>query len=336
MANSKKAATKTSRKAQASKATASKAIASKAGAGAKKSQQASQKSAQPKRQREPKSPMPAQHQEKPGIESKLTPRPRYEAPLYKGSGKLENKVALITGGDSGIGRAVAVLYAREGANVAIVYLPVEQSDAEETQKAIEAEGSRALLIPGDVRDVEFCKRAVEQTVEEFDRLDVLVNNAAFQQHQDKLEDVTHEQWDRTFKTNIYGYFYMAKAALPHLRKGSAIVNTGSITGLEGSKELLDYSATKGAIHAFTKSLAQNLVEQGIRVNCVAPGPVWTPLNPSDKAAKDVAKFGADTPMKRPAQPEEMAPAYVYFASEADSSYVTGEVLTLLGGDTTAG
>lgn len=280
--------------------------------------------------------MPAQHQRKPGLESKLTPRPEYEAPLYRGSGKLQDKVALITGGDSGIGRAVAVLYAREGANVAIVYLPEEQRDAEETQTVIEAVGGRALLIPGDVRKPEFCQRAVEKTLREFGKLDILVNNAAFQQHQKMLEEVTEEQWDRTFKTNIYGYFFMTKAALKHLRKGSCIVNTGSITGLEGSRELLDYSATKGAIHAFTKSLAQNLVEKGIRVNCVAPGPVWTPLNPSDKSAKEVAKFGADTPMKRPAQPEEIAPAFVYFASEADSSYVTGEVLTLLGGDTTAG
>jgi NAD(P)-dependent dehydrogenase (short-subunit alcohol dehydrogenase family) len=193
-----------------------------------------------------------------------------------------------------------------------------------------------LLIPGDVRQPEFCLRAVKATVAEYGQLDLLVNNAAFQQHQENIEEITDDQWDKTFKTNIYGYFYMTRAALPHLQKGSAIVNTGSITGLEGSKELLDYSATKGAIHAFTKSLAQNLVERGIRVNCVSPGPVWTPLNPSDKPAKDVAKFGADTPMKRPAQPEEIAPAYVYFASEVDSSYVTGEVLTLLGGETTAG
>ncbi|HKR00719.1 MAG TPA: SDR family oxidoreductase [Pyrinomonadaceae bacterium] len=285
---------------------------------------------------EPKSPMPAQHQRKPGLESKIRPRPEYEAPLYRGSGKLLGKVALITGGDSGIGRAVAVLYAREGADVSIVYLRQEQTDAEETQRAVEAEGRRALLIPGDVREAAFCRKAVEQTVREYGKLDVLVNNAAFQQHQDKLEDVSEEQWDRTFKTNIYGYFFMTKAALKHLKEGGAIVNTGSITGLEGSKELLDYSATKGAIHAFTKSLAQNLVEQGIRVNCVAPGPVWTPLNPSDKSAKDVAKFGADTPMKRPAQPEEIAPAFVFFASEADSSYITGEVLTLLGGETAAG
>jgi NAD(P)-dependent dehydrogenase (short-subunit alcohol dehydrogenase family) len=177
---------------------------------------------------------------------------------------------------------------------------------------------------------------VQRTVKKFGKLDILVNNAAFQQHQDDLEELTEEQWDQTFKTNIYGYFYMTKAALPHLRDGSAIVNTGSITGLEGSKQLLDYSATKGAIHAFTKSLAQNLVDRGVRVNCVAPGPVWTPLNPSDQPSEEVAEFGADTPFKRPAQPEEIAPAYVYFASEADSSYVTGEVLTLLGGETTAG
>jgi NAD(P)-dependent dehydrogenase (short-subunit alcohol dehydrogenase family) len=304
--------------------------------GDKKKQAAKGQGRESKTQQQPKSPMPPQHQEKPGLESKLRPRPEYEAPLYKGSGKLLGKAALITGGDSGIGRAVAVLYAREGADVAIVYLREEQSDAEETKKAVEAEGRRALLIPGDVRDEKFCREAVEQTVREYGKLDILVNNAAFQQHQKKLEDVSEEQWDRTFKTNIYGYFRMAKSALKHLKKGGSIVNTGSITGLEGEKELMDYSATKGAIHAFTKSLAQNLVEKGIRVNCVAPGPVWTPLNPSDKSAKDVAKFGADTPMKRPAQPEEIAPAYVFFASEADSSYVTGEVLTLLGGETTAG
>lgn len=286
--------------------------------------------------KQPKSPLPAQHQAKPGLESKLDPQPHFEAPLYQGAGKLLDKAALITGGDSGIGRAVAVLFAREGADVAIVYLEEEQRDAEETQNAVEREGRRALLIPGDVRQPEFCRKAVERTRREFGRLDILVNNAAFQQHQKKLDDVSEEQWDRTFKTNIYGYFYMTKAALPHLKKGSAIVNTGSITGLEGSKELLDYSATKGAIHAFTKSLAQNLVERGIRVNCVAPGPVWTPLNPADKPAKEVAKFGGDTPMKRPAQPEEIAPAFVFFASEADSSYVTGEILTLLGGETRAG
>jgi NAD(P)-dependent dehydrogenase (short-subunit alcohol dehydrogenase family) len=286
-------------------------------------------------QQEPNSPMPSQHQPKPGIESELSPRPQYKAPLYAGSGKLKEKVALITGGDSGIGRAVAVLYAREGADIGIVYLPEEHEDAEETRGAVECEGRRALLIPGDVRDAEFCRRAVDETVRELGRLNILVNNAAFQQHQRSLEDITEEQLDMTFKTNIYGYFHMAKAALRHLTEGGVIINTGSITGLEGSKDLLDYSATKGAIHAFTKSLAQNLVERKIRVNCVSPGPVWTPLNPSDKPAEKIPEFGADTPMKRPAQPEEMAPAYVFFASEADSSYITGEVLTLLGGDTTA-
>ena len=280
--------------------------------------------------------MPEQHQQKPGQEGRLTPRPNFKAPLYAGAGKLKKKVALITGGDSGIGRAVAVLFAREGADVAFTYLEPEKRDAKETQRAIEQEGQQAYAMMGDVRDAKVCRSLVAKTVKKFGKLDILVNNAAFQQHQSGLEDLTEEQWDRTFKTNIYGYFYMTKAALPHLSEGSAIVNTGSITGLEGSKELLDYSATKGAIHAFTKSLAQNLVERGVRVNCVAPGPVWTPLNPADKDAEDVAKFGADTPLKRPAQPEEIAPAFVYFASEVDSSYVTGEVLTLLGGETTAG
>jgi NAD(P)-dependent dehydrogenase (short-subunit alcohol dehydrogenase family) len=286
-------------------------------------------------QQEPKSPFPPQHQDKPGIESQLTPRPQYQAPLYQGAGKLRKKIALITGGDSGIGRAVAVLYAREGADVALVFLPEELSDAEETRDAVEAEGRQALLLPGDITDPTFCREAVDRTVSHFGKLDILVNNAAFQQHQQKLEDLPEEQWDRTFKTNIYGYFYMSKAALPHLTPGSAIVNTGSVTGLEGSKHLLDYSATKGAIHAFTKSLAQSLIEKHIRVNCVAPGPVWTPLNSSDKPADEVAHFGEQTPMKRPAQPEEIAPAFVFFASEADSSYITGEVMTLLGGETTA-
>jgi NAD(P)-dependent dehydrogenase (short-subunit alcohol dehydrogenase family) len=287
------------------------------------------------KQREPKSPMPAQHQKKPGIEARMKPRPRFEAPLYKGSDKLKDKVALITGGDSGIGRAVAVLYAREGADVAIVHLEEEQQDAETTRRAVEKEGRRALLIAGDVSDPESCREAVEMTLDEFGQLDILVNNAAYQQHQPSLEEVSDEQWDKTFRTNIYGYFYMSKCALPHLHEGSAIVNCGSITGLEGSEQLLDYSATKGAIHAFTKSLAQNLVKKGIRVNCVSPGPVWTPLNVADKDAEEVAQHGADVPMKRPAQPEEIAPAFVFFASEADSSYITGEVLTLLGGDTVA-
>jgi NAD(P)-dependent dehydrogenase (short-subunit alcohol dehydrogenase family) len=285
--------------------------------------------------REPKAPFPKQKQPRPGIEADVEPRPRYQAPEYKPASKLEDKVALITGGDSGIGRAVALLYAKEGADVAIVYLPEEQRDAEETCAAVEEEGRTCLLIPGDVTNPKFCRNAVEQTVEELGKLDILVNNAAYQEHQDKPEDVSDEQWDRTFKTNIYGYFRMAKAALQHLPKGGIIINTGSETGLEGNKRLLDYSATKGAIHAFTKSLAQMLVERGIRVNCVAPGPVWTPLNVADKEPEDVAEHGKKTPMQRPAQPEEIAPAYVFFASEADSSYITGEVLTLLGGQTMA-
>jgi len=283
----------------------------------------------------PKNPLPSQEQSRPGIESKIEPRPQFLAPDYKGSEKLKDKVAIITGGDSGIGRSVAVLFAREGADVAIIYLS-EKSDAEETAEYIKREGRRALLIEGDVSDSKFCQKAVEKTVKEYGKLDILVNNAAYQQHQKSIEDVSEVQWDKTFKTNIYGYFFMAKAALKHLKKGSAIINTGSETGLEGSEHLLDYSATKGAIHAFTKSLAQNLTEKGIRVNCVAPGPVWTPLNVADKPAKQVAEFGADTPMKRPAQPEEIAPSFVFFASNADSSYITGEVLTLLGGKTMAG
>jgi NAD(P)-dependent dehydrogenase (short-subunit alcohol dehydrogenase family) len=288
-----------------------------------------------RQQKEPEPPFPKQHQPKPGLESKLKPRPRYSAPMYHGAEKLKGKVALITGGDSGIGRGVAVLYAREGADVAIVYLPDEQSDAEETRDAIEQEGRECLLIPGDVSEREFCEEAVGRTVDHFGKLDILVNNSAFQQHQESIEDLSDEQWDRTFKTNIYGYFRMVKAALPHMKRGSAIVNTGSITGLQGNQQLIDYASTKGAINAFTKSLAQNLVDRGIRVNCVAPGPVWTPLNAADKPAGKVAEHGKKTPMERPAQPEEVAPAYVFFASEADSSYITGEVLTLLGGETTA-
>jgi NAD(P)-dependent dehydrogenase (short-subunit alcohol dehydrogenase family) len=287
-------------------------------------------------QQQPKPPFPQQHQAKPGIESELEPRPEFQAPAYKAAGKLVGKVALVTGADSGIGRAVAVLFAREGADVAIVHLPQEESDAADTQRVIQAEGRKCLVVAGDLTQPGFASQAVERTVAELGGLDILVNNAAYQQHVSSLEELSDEQWDHTFKTNIYGYFRMAKAALPHLRAGGAIINTGSITGLEGSKELLDYSATKGAIHAFTKSLAQNLVEKGIRVNCVAPGPVWTPLNPSDQAAEKVAKFGQQVPYKRPAQPEEIAPAYVFFASDADSSYITGEVLTLLGGETAAG
>jgi NAD(P)-dependent dehydrogenase (short-subunit alcohol dehydrogenase family) len=286
-------------------------------------------------QSEPKAPFPEQKLPKPGIESEMQPRPRYEAPGYKPAGKLEGKVALITGGDSGIGRAVAVIYAREGADVAITALPAERRDAAETAAAIEKVGRRCLIIEGDLTDPEMCVDAVERTVAELGHLDILVNNAAHQNRKESIEEVDEEEWDRTFKTNIYAYYRLVKAALPHLKPGAAIIATGSITGIQGSGPLPDYSATKGAIHAFTKALAQQLLDRGIRVNCVAPGPVWTPLNVADEGMTPdkVAKFGAQTPLKRPAQPEEIAPAYVFFASDADSSFLTGVVLPALGGET---
>jgi NAD(P)-dependent dehydrogenase (short-subunit alcohol dehydrogenase family) len=283
----------------------------------------------------PENPLPEQHLPKPGLEAELEPRPRYGAPEYRGAGKLDGRVALITGADSGIGRAVAVLYAREGADVAIAYLS-EHEDAEETRRAVEAEGRRAILVPGDVADPAYAEYAVERTVAELGGLHILVNNAAYQQHQKALEDITDEQLERTFRTNIFGYFYMARAALKHLKEGGVIVNSTSVTATDGSGGLLDYASTKGAINAFTKSLAQNLLPRGIRVNAVAPGPVWTPLNPADLDADEVAEFGADVPMKRPAQPEELAPAYVFLASSVDSSYVTGEILNVFGGKPTPG
>ena len=273
--------------------------------------------------------LPAQHLLKPGQEADMQLKPQFLAPEYRGSGKLKGMVALITGGDSGIGRAVAVLYAREGADVAIVYLSSHE-DAEETKRYVEAEGRQCLLIPGDVKDPKFCKDAVEKTVAEFDGIDILVNNAAFQEHSHSLQDITDERLDETFKTNIYGYFYMARAAEPYLKKGSCIINSGSVVGLRGSKELLDYSATKGAIHAFTMSLASSLIEKGIRVNAVAPGPVWTPLNPADRSEKEIVEFGKQTDFKRPAQPEELSPAYVFLASPVCSSYITGIVLPVTG------
>ena len=275
---------------------------------------------------------PPQHQAKPGLEADMTPQPMFEGKDYKGAEKLKGKVAVITGGDSGIGRSVAVLFAKEGADTAIIYLPAEETDAQKTQSAVEKYGQKCLLIPGDVTGSAFCTEAIEKTVEHYGKLDILVNNAAFQQNQESLDQITDEQFEKTFKTNIFGYFYMARAALKHLKEGAAIVNCGSITGLEGNKTLIDYASTKGAIHAFTKSLAQNLADKGIRVNCVSPGPVWTPLNVADKPAEEAGKHGANTPMGRPAQPEEIAPAFVFFASNADSSYITGEVLTLLGGE----
>ncbi|MDG6348940.1 SDR family oxidoreductase [Luteimonas sp. 8-5] len=280
--------------------------------------------------RQPENPLPRQHQPKPGQEHKLDPQPRYLAPGYAGSGKLEGMAAIITGGDSGIGRAVAVLFAREGADVAITYLS-EHRDARATKAAVEEEGRRCIAVAGDVRDPYFCERVVKRAVKEFGRLDVLVNNAAYQQHRKALEDIDDEQLQRTLQTNIGGYIHMARAALPHMGEGASIINTSSETALFGSKHLLDYSATKGAIDAFTRSLAANLLERGIRVNAVAPGPVWTPLNPSDKPADEVAEFGKDSDMGRPAQPEELSPAYVFLASPACASYISGVVLPVMGG-----
>lgn len=281
-------------------------------------------------QRDYPSKFPAQHLKKPGLEADLKSPPMFEAPEYRGSGKLQDMAAIITGGDSGIGRAVAVLYAREGADVAIVYLS-EHEDAKATKQAVEAEGRRCILVPGDVASAKFCKGAVEKTVAEFGQLDILVNNAAFQQHVGDILDLSDEQFDRTMKTNLYGYFYMARAAVPHMKPGSSIIMTGSVTGILGSAKLLDYSMTKGGIHAFARSLSSHLIERGIRVNAIAPGPVWTPLNPADQPAEKVKKFGADSGMKRAAQPEEIAPAFVFMAAPSCSSYITGELLPIIGG-----
>jgi NAD(P)-dependent dehydrogenase (short-subunit alcohol dehydrogenase family) len=282
----------------------------------------------------PEPPFPRQHQAKPGSEAALKPLPMYDAPFYLGSGKLKDKVAIVTGADSGIGRAVCILFAREGADIVAMYLS-ERRDADETRRAVELQGRECLLIAGDVRKHAFCRQAVARAVKYFGRLDILVNNAAFQVHTTEFLDLTEEHFDQTIKTNLYGYFHMAQAAVEYMPPGSAIVNTGSVTGILGNQDLLDYSMTKGGIHAFTRSLATNLVPKGIRVNAVAPGPVWTPLNPSDKAADKVATFGAKTPMKRPAQPEEIAPAYVFLASAHCSSYITGEILPIIGGYTGA-
>ena len=273
---------------------------------------------------------PPQHQrQQPGREHKMKPRPRAEDEKYRGSGKLRDKVAIITGGDSGIGRAVAVAFAKEGANVSIVYLE-ERKDANETKHLVEQHGRKCLLIEGDVGQEEFCRKAVEQTVREFGRIDIVVNNAAEQHPQDSIEKITEKQLERTFRTNIFSFFFMAKAAMKHLKKGAAIINTTSVTAYKGSAHLLDYSATKGAITSFTRSLSQALADRCIRVNGVAPGPVWTPLIPSTFPAKEVATFGSDVPLGRAGQPEEIAPSYVFLASD-DSSYMTGQVLHSNGG-----
>jgi len=281
-------------------------------------------------QNQQKQTLPPQHQDvQPGHEDLKNPKPTFDDQSYIGSGKLKDKVAIITGGDSGIGRAVAVFFAKEGANVVISYLD-EQEDAEETKKHIEAEGQKCLLVSGDIGEETVCQQVVAKTVETFGQVDILVNNAAEQHPQKGIEDITSEQLERTFKTNIFSFFHLTKAVLPHFKKGSAIINTSSVTAYAGNEQLIDYSSTKGAITAFTRSLALNLAGKGIRVNAVAPGPIWTPLIPSTFPADQVATFGANTPMKRPGQPEELAPAYVFLASD-DSSYMSGQTLHVNGG-----
>lgn len=285
----------------------------------------------PQKVKPKKAQRPRQHQDRqPGLESEMRPKPQADDPSYRGSGKLQGKVALITGGDSGIGRAAAIAFAKEGADVAVVYLD-EHKDAQETRSLVEEHRQTCLLIAGDIGDEKFCKRAIQQTVKKLKRLDIVVNNAAVQYPQDSLEDISSRQLEKTFRTNIFSYFYIAKAALPHLKKGSTIINTTSVTAYRGSPHLLDYSSTKGAIVSFTRSLSQALVDKGIRVNGVAPGPIWTPLIPATFPAEDVAKFGSDVPMGRAGEPEEVAPCYVFLASD-DSSYMTGQVLHPNGGE----
>jgi NAD(P)-dependent dehydrogenase (short-subunit alcohol dehydrogenase family) len=278
---------------------------------------------------------PAQHQDRqPGLESDMTPKPQAEDPQHKGTGKLAGRVALITGGDSGIGRAVAIAFAKEGADVAVLYLN-EHGDAEETKRLVEERGRRCITVAGDIGQEDFCRESVERTVRELGRLDVVVNNAAEQHPQDSIEDITAEQLERTFRTNIFSYFFITKAALKHLKEGSSIINTTSVTAYKGSPQLLDYSSTKGAIVAFTRSLSQALAEKGIRVNGVAPGPIWTPLIPSTFPPDKVAEFGKDVPLGRPGQPEEVATAFVFLASD-DGSYYTGQVLHPNGGSVVNG
>jgi NAD(P)-dependent dehydrogenase (short-subunit alcohol dehydrogenase family) len=284
---------------------------------------------------QPAPPFPEQSQPRPGLDARMDPPPRNQASSYAGSGKLTGRKALITGGDSGIGAAVAVLFAREGADVAIIHLPEEQEDADNVKHLVEAEGRRCVHLPGDVKDSDFCRRAVERTVEQLGGLDILVNNAAVMyQHRD-LEEIGDAELEEVVRTNVLGYFFVTRAALPHLGPGSSIVNCGSVAGFAGHPPLLGYAETKGANHTFTKSMARALIGRGVRVNCVAPGPVWTPLNASARTPAQMAGYGRDTdpvPLQRPAQPEEIAPAFVFFASNADSSYITGEVLALYGGE----
>lgn len=286
---------------------------------------------------EPKPPYSPQKLEKPGLEHQMEQKPQWRAPKYKEANKLEGKVAIVTGGDSGIGRAVAYLYAREGASVAIVYLPEEEIDALETKQAIEEVGQKCLTLPGDLSKSAFCREVIEKTIKEFGQLDILVSNAAFQNRKSDIQDITEDEWHYTFQTNMDAYFFLAQAAIKHMKPGSSIIATSSETAIVGSGDLLDYSSTKGAMIAFTKSLANKLAPKGIRVNTVAPGPVWTPLNPADKgqSPEKMKTFGEDQPMKRAAQPEEIAPAYVFLASDADSSYVSGIVLEEMGGLTAA-
>lgn len=289
----------------------------------------------PQMQSQPTPPFPKQHLDPPGVEAELDPRPKYRAERYRAADKLSGKRALITGGDSGIGRAVAYLYAREGADVAITYLPAERVDAQETRAAVEQAGRRCLLLEGDLASTDFCSEAVEKTVRELGGIDILVSNAARQHRKAEITDLDDEELDRTMKVNLYAYLRLARQAVPHMKPGSSIIATGSQVGLEGSARLPDYGATKGAIHAVTKCLAQKLLSKGIRVNCVAPGPVWTPLNAADQGvtAEDVSTFGeglGSSPMNRPAQPEEVSPSFVFLASDADSSYITGAILPVTG------
>ncbi|WP_010283432.1 SDR family oxidoreductase [Bacillus timonensis] len=275
--------------------------------------------------------LPPQHQNhQPGTETEMVPKPVSEDHSYQGSNKLNNKVAIITGGDSGIGKAVAIHFAKEGANVVIVYLE-EHEDAKETKRQIEEEGQKCLLLSGDIGKEEFCEEIIKKTIDTFGQLDILVNNAAEQHPQKSIANISSEQLEKTFRTNIFSYFYLTKAALPHLKQGSSIINTASVTAYKGNEQLIDYSATKGAVVSFTRSLSMQLIGKGIRVNGVAPGPIWTPLIPSTFPSDQVAKFGSTTPMKRPGQPEEVAPSYIFLASD-DASYMSGQILHVNGGE----